>query len=148
MNDGTFLGVRRDPSIIKPVEIEYEESFDKVYTSTLKRTIETGKLLKSKVFIEDPSLNEIDYGLVEGLKIDDINKSFPEIINSWQKNEDPKFPEGECQVDVQGRLLSFIDKLFKKNTTAVITHNVVLRTLLGKIYNQPVANWYKLILDT
>ena len=143
MNDGTFLGVRRDPSIIKPVEIEYEESFDKVYTSTLKRTIETGKLLKSKVFIEDPSLNEIDYGLVEGLKIDDINKSFPEIINSWQKNEDPKFPEGECQLDVQGRLLSFIDKLFKKNTTAVITHNVVLRTLLGKIYNQPVANWYK-----
>ena len=143
LNDGSFLGVRRNPSIIKPIEIDCEVFFDVVYTGTLERTIETGELFKTKELCQNELLNEIDYGLAEGLTLKELNDSFPELVQSWQKNEDPKFPEGECQLDVQGRLLSFIDKLFKKNTTAVITHNVVLRTLLGKIYNQPVANWYK-----
>lgn len=143
-NDGSFLGVRRDPPIIKPVDIQCQDSFDEVYTGTLKRTIETGNLLKSNVFIEDRSLNEIDYGLAEGMKIEDLFEKFPEIVKSWKQKEDPKFPEGECQIDVQNRLLSFINKGVKKNNTAVITHNVVLRTLLGKVYQQPVYKWYKI----
>ena len=144
LNDGTFLGIRRDPSIINPVDIQCQDFFDEVYTGTLKRTIETGNLLKSNVFIEDSSLNEIDYGLAEGMKIEDLFEKFPEIVKSWKQKEDPKFPEGECQIDVQDRLLSFINKGLKKDKTAVITHNVVLRTLLGKVYKQTVDQWFKL----
>jgi hypothetical protein len=39
---------------------------------------------------------------------------------------------------------NFINNGFTKNKTAIVTHNVVLRALLGKVYNQPVYNWYKL----
>jgi hypothetical protein len=89
-------------------------------------------------------LNEIDYGLAEGLTLKELNDKFPELVQSWQKNEDPKFPAGESQLDVSNRLQNFINKGFTKNKTAIVTHNVVLRTLLGKVYNQPVNNWYKL----
>jgi broad specificity phosphatase PhoE len=144
LNDGSFLGVRRNPSIIKPIEIDCEVFFDVVYTGTLERTIETGELFKTKELCQNELLNEIDYGLAEGLTLKELNDSFPELVQSWQKNEDPKFPEGESQLDVSNRLQIFINKGFTKNKTAIVTHNVVLRALLGKVYNQPVYNWYKM----
>ena len=144
LNDGSFLGVRRNPSIIKPIEFVCDDYFDEVYTGTLERTIETGKLLKSKELYQNELLNEIDYGLAEGLTLKELKDKFPELVQSWQKNEDPKFPAGESQLDVSNRLQNFINKGFTKNKTAIVTHNVVLRALLGKVYNQPVYNWYKL----
>jgi broad specificity phosphatase PhoE len=144
LNDGTFLGVRRNPSITKPIQILSEDYFDEVYTGTLNRTVETGELLKAKEFHHDALLNEIDYGLVEGLKVDELDEKFPNLLKSWQNNEDPKFPEGESQLDVSNRLQDFIKKGFTKKNTAVVTHNVVLRTLIGKVYNQQVHNWYKI----
>jgi probable phosphoglycerate mutase len=144
LNDGSFLGIGRNPSIIKPIEIDCDDNFDAVYTGTLNRTIETGELFKTREFCQDELLNEIDYGLAEGLTLKDINDKFPELIQSWQKNEDPKFPYGESQLDVSNRVQSFINKGFSKNRIAIVTHNVVLRALLGKVFNQPVYNWYKL----
>lgn len=144
LNDGSFLGVRRNPSIIKPIEIDCEDYFDVVYTGTLKRTIESGELLKGKERCQNRFLDEIDYGLAEGLTLKSLNDRFPELIQSWQKNEDPKFPDGESQLDVSIRLQNFINKGFTKNKIAIVTHNVVLRALLGKVYNQPVYNWYKM----
>jgi broad specificity phosphatase PhoE len=144
LNDGSFFGVGRNPSIIKPIEIECNEDFDVVYTGTLERTIETGQLLKTKELCQNELLNEIDYGSAEGLTLKELNDKFPELVQSWQKNGDPKFPAGESQLDVSNRLQNFINKGFTKNKTAIVTHNVVLRTLLGKVYNQPIYNWYKL----
>ena len=144
LNDGSFLGVRRNPSIIKPIEFVCDDYFDEVYTGTLKRTIETGELLKTKVVCRNELLNEIDYGLAEGLTLKELNDRFPELIQSWQKNEDPKFPDGESQLDVSNRIQNFINNGFTKNKTAIVTHNVVLRALLGKVYNQPVFNWHKM----
>jgi len=143
-NDGSFLGVRRNPSIIKPIDINCDDYFDLVYTGTLKRTIQTGELLKCKKLCQNGLLDEIDYGIAEGLTLKELNDRFPELVQSWQKNEDPKFPEGESQLDVSNRLHSFINKGFTKNNTAIVTHNVVLRALLGEVYNQPVYNWYKM----
>ncbi len=144
LNDGSFLGVGRNPIIIKPAEIVCDDYFDEVYTGTLERTKETGNLLKSKKLFQNELLNEIDYGLAEGLTIEELRDKFPDLMESWKNNEDPKFPDGESQLDVSNRLQNFIDKGFTKNKTAIVTHNVVLRTLLGKVFNQPVYNWYKM----
>jgi broad specificity phosphatase PhoE len=144
LNDGSFLGVRRNPSIIKPVDFFCDDNFDVVYSGTLERTKETALLLKSKEIHQDELLNEIDYGLAEALTLKELNDRFPELVQSWQKYEDPKFPEGESQLDVSNRLQNFINKNFAKNKIAIITHNVVLRALLGKIYNQPIYNWHKM----
>jgi broad specificity phosphatase PhoE len=144
LNDGSFLGIGRNPSIIKATEIDCNEHFDIVYTGTLDRTVETGELFKTKELCKNELLNEIDYGLAEGLTIEELRDKFPDLIESWKNNEDPKFPDGESQLDVSNRLQNFIDKGFTKNKTAIVTHNVVLRTLLGKVYNQPVYHWYKM----
>jgi alpha-ribazole phosphatase/probable phosphoglycerate mutase len=144
LNDGSFLGVRRNPSIINPLDIFCDDSFEEVHTGTLARTIETGKLLKSKVLYQNELLNEIDYGIIEGITLNELNDRYPELIQSWQKKEDPRFPEGESQTDVSNRLKNFISNTIFKSKTAIVSHNVVLRTLLGNLYNQPVYNWYKI----
>jgi len=144
LNDGSFLGVGRNSSIIKPIEIDCDEYFDEVYTGTLQRTVETGELLRGDEVHQNLLLNEIDYGLAEGLTLNELNDKFPELVHSWKKNEDPQFPEGESQLDVSKRLEKFINLGFTKNKTAIVTHNVVLRALLGRVYNQPVYNWYKM----
>jgi broad specificity phosphatase PhoE len=143
-NDGSFLGVGRNPSILNKDDLFCEDHFNEVYTSTLKRAIETGMLLKYDKLYQDELLNEIDYGLAEGLKIEELGQYFPELIDSWKKKEDPRFPDGENQIDVQERLIKFLSKDFVKGKTAVVTHNIVLRALFGYIYKQPVHNWFKL----
>jgi len=144
LNDGTFLGVRRNPGIIEPLKMNNEAVYDQVFTGTLLRTVETGKLFKTNELNQNSLLNEIDYGLAEGLDLNELNEKFPELIESWKKGEDPKFPDGESQLDVQNRILKFLDIEFTKNKTAVITHNVVLRALLGNTYKFPVNHWYKI----
>ena len=144
LNDGSFLGVRRNPSILNETGVFCKDYFDEVYTSTLKRAIETGRLLRYDEIYEDELLNEIDYGLAEGLKFEELVEKFPHLIELWKNNEDPKFPEGENYSDVQNRLNKFLKKGFSKNKIAIVTHNVVLRVLVGSIYNQPIYNWYKI----
>ncbi len=143
LNDGSFLGIRRDPSIINSNNAQ-ENEFDVVYTGTLKRTIETGLLFNSKFNFQDPLLNEIDYGDAEGLKIEELNQLYPEIVEAWKRNEDPNFPHGESQSDVLQRLNQFLLKGFEGESPAVVTHNIVLRALIGDAYKQPIHRWFRL----
>lgn len=147
LNDGSFLGVRRNPSVDIPINIKCEEEFDEVYTGTLRRSIETAMFLKYDKIFQNELLNEIDYGLAEGLTYSDLDVIYPELIKSWLNYEDPTFPEGECQMDVSRRLQKFLKNGLFKKRTAIVTHNVVLRTLIGNIYKQPVYNWYKLNIN-
>lgn len=143
LNDGSFLGIRRDPSIIN-LNITQKNKFDVVYTGTLKRTIETGLLLNGKFYFQDLLLNEIDYGDAEGLKINELNQIYPEIVEAWKRNEDPKFPHGESQSDVLQRLNRFLLKGLQGESPAVVTHNIILRALLGFVYKQPIHRWFRL----
>ncbi len=144
LNDGSFLGIGRNPSILRPSENAVDDCFDEVYTGTLARTKETGRLLKGKEYYENLLLNEIDYGLAEGLNIEELSERFPELIQSWKNHEDPKFPKGENHEDVKNRLYTFLNNVFSEENTAIVTHNVVLRVLLGNLYNQSINKWYKL----
>ena len=63
------------------------------------------------------------------------------------KGEDPNFPNGgENITSVLSRLNSFLLELFEKidGTTVVMTHNVVLRCLIGQAHNIPKQEWHLL----
>lgn len=151
LNDGSFLGVRRDPEILDvPTEIISNQRFDIIYTGTLKRTRSTGLLLNGSVYFQNSLINEIDYGLAEALTYQELKQKYPSIIDAWAKGEDPNFPDGENQYEVFERLNQFVnEKLMGLSNVniAVVTHNVVIRTLLAKFYQVPVSDWYRLCPD-
>ena len=146
LNDGSFLGVGRNPDILplESNEIPMDE-FDVIYTGTLLRALSTGEKLHGSIKIQDALLNEINYGLVEGLLYPELAEKFPDLVEAWGRQEDPKFPGGgESQQDVLERLEKFIDKMKSENKIAAVTHNVVIRALIGKALDLPMHTWFKL----
>jgi len=146
LNDGTFLGVGRNPDIL-PLESNQipTDEFDLIYTGSLQRTISTGEALKGSNKIQDPLLNEINYGAVEGLLFSDLPEKYPDLVAAWGRKEDPKFPGGgESQQDVAERVVKFISTIKPENNVAIVTHNVVIRALIGNALDLPIHDWFKL----
>ena len=136
--------------MLQPMEAT-AEAYDKVFASTLKRSIGTAECLSSRNTVEiDPRLAEIDYGDAEGLTFGELKRSYPHIVEQWDHGHDPPFPNGERQADVALRLESFLRDVIlplREGTTLVVTHNVVLRVLLGKSLGIPMRNWFRIQLD-
>jgi len=147
LNDGTFLGQKRNPNISISKKIRKKLKFDVVFTSPMKRAIETINLIvKNKKYFIDKDLLEIDYGKAEGLDFKGLKKKFPKITDMWQNGKDPSFPKGESHHDVNLRKKSFIKKIKKINFkySCVITHNVFIRCLIGESFNIDKKDWFKI----
>lgn len=66
-------------------------------------------------------------------------------MDAWGRKEDPKFPGGgESQQDVAERIEKFMAKVNPKYKIAIVTHNVVIRALIGKVLDLPIHAWFKL----
>ena len=149
MNDGTFLGQGRNPGVLVGESPSLPNtSIETVFCSPARRCIETVKSmnLQSKI-TTDERLSEINYGAAEGLTFNELKDRHPEIIQEWSKNGDPNFPDGgESTSDVLDRLQYFINELEgnKSKSILVVTHNVVMRCLIGKAHNIPMKNWHHL----
>ena len=145
LNDGSFLGIKRDPSILNISKKITEYNYQIGYHSELKRSKETIKYFKTNRLIENSLLNEIDYGLVEGLTINQLIDQYPKIIKSWKNGKDPKFPNGESQKDVLKRITEFLNNNLNLNfNSLVITHLVVLRMILFYYLNIDFKNLFKI----
>ena len=147
LNEDTFLGQKLNPNILLSKKIEKKLKFDIIFSSPLKRAIQTIKLItKNKKYLIDKNLSEINYGEAEGLNFKKLKKKFPKIINMWQKGKDPSFPKGESHYDINLRKKSFIKKIKKINFkhSCVITHNVFIRCLIGESFNIDKKDWFKI----
>jgi len=148
LNDGTFLGVKRNPSIEALSKRASDFNYEIGYHSKLLRSIETMSHFNCNVLIESSLLNEIDYGLAEGLTISQLHSKFPDIILKWEEGQDPKFPEGECQNDVLNRVHKFLNNELDVNKDSiVITHLVVLRLILFNYLNLDFKNLFKINIE-
>ncbi len=150
LNDGTFLGQGRDPSIrdaatVRPLPGEWT----RVRSSPARRALETAAaLVPQRPVTHDPRLAEIDYGAAEGLTVAQLAERYPEIVRDWQQGHDARFPDGESHADVLRRLDAAIGDLLRlAGSSVVVTHNVVLRVLLGSRLGLPPQTWYRIVID-
>ena len=147
-NDGSLLGQGRNHDIVNDEIKPLEDNFDYVYSSPLKRAIHTAKNLNpDNVNITiDNRLSEQDYGEAEGLSIQQLQEKFPEMVTRWEQGQDVRFPNGENTGDVENRLFAFLNDLSWESgfPKLVVTHNVVLRCLLGNLLGLAQQDWYKL----
>ena len=149
-----FLGQKINVNIIKKPDIKKFKKikFNVFYSSTLKRAIETCEYFSSgNKIIKNKLLDEIDYGNAEGLDYAQLKENFNYIIKKWNQGGDPRFPDGENLNDVSKRVKKFIllleHKLIKnkqENNILVVTHNVLLRSLIGLSLNLKRNEWYKI----
>ncbi|BFZ08088.1 hypothetical protein BsWGS_11127 [Bradybaena similaris] len=103
----------------------------KVWTSELKRTIQTSR------FIDSPkehwkALNEIDAGICEGMTYEEIQEQYPQdFADRDQDKYHYRYPSGESYQDLVARLEPVILELERQENVMVICHQAVLRCLLA-----------------
>lgn len=146
LNDGTFLGSGRDPALAHAEAVQpYVDRFDAVFSSPLRRAVETARALAPRAAIlVDARLTEINYGAAEGLTIEAFRERFPQTVDAWTRGEDATFPDGEATHDVLQRARAFLGSFGQASGRALaVTHNVVMRVIVADLLGLDVRNAYR-----
>ncbi|MCP2519075.1 histidine phosphatase family protein [Candidatus Aminicenantes bacterium AC-708-M15] len=115
------------------------ENIKVIYTSTLKRTIQTAKPFTKKTSIPIQNikeLREMNMGILQG----HLN-SEPEVrkeLNLMKKNLNYRVPKGESYMDFYKRVSKFMEKILKKHkneTILIIGHNGTNSMILAYLLN-------------
>ncbi|XP_031793128.1 6-phosphofructo-2-kinase/fructose-2,6-bisphosphatase 2 isoform X2 [Sarcophilus harrisii] len=112
--------------------LEEQEIVDlKVWTSQLKRTIQTAESL-GVTYEQWKILNEIDAGVCEEMTYEEIEKQYPEeFALRDQEKYLYRYPGGESYQDLVQRLEPVIMELERQGNVLVISHQAVMRCLLA-----------------
>jgi len=120
------------------------EKIDVIYSSTLKRAIETADIvaeahgLQVKAHVHE--LNEMNFGKIEGLTKEQAMEKYPEMMqerngikySNEEKRMNFRVPEAETYNEVGARALIAIKKIVKENkgkNILIVTHHHVMRIL-------------------
>lgn len=120
--------------------------FDVVFTSVLKRAINTADIISDIIgykgeFIKNEALNERHYGDLQGLNKDDIGRQYgQEQLQIWRRSYDTPPPNGESLFDTQNRVIPYykseIEPLLKSNKNVlIVAHGNSLRSLFMHLEN-------------
>lgn len=103
----------------------------KVWTSHLKRTIQTAEAL-GVPYEQWKALNEIDAGVCEDMTYEEIQENFPEEFAMRDQDKYRyRYPKGESYEDLMHRLEPVIMELERQENVLVICHQAVMRCLLA-----------------
>lgn len=117
-------------------------TFDAFYCSTLRRAMETAKIVAAPHGISDftlmAELQEMSFGRLEGQPYGGKNEVlFADLAKKWTDGVYTDRPgNGESILDVQERAVMAVEKIVRLNpgkTVAVVTHGRLLRVLLSSI---------------
>ena len=122
-------------------------SFDRIYTSTLKRTVETVQPFIDNGFQYEPldGLKEIHWGNKEGIQVDEKESSFyNQVLRSWREGRlTEKMKDGESPEDVALRLRNAFHYILEQKDEKEILicmHGRAMRILLCILLNYPISS--------
>lgn len=130
------------------------ETFDAIYSSDLKRALQTAALVqrgRNIAVIPDARLREIGFGEWEGTCLDDIRTTYPQRFT--QSAQDPTIslaPGGESVSAVAARTIAFaneISGIFPRGNVLVVTHGLALATLICHVEGIPLTEAYRVVPD-
>ena len=103
--------------------------FDRVYSSPLRRAVQTAELLAPGTeIVIDERLIEMDYGPYEGM---DLRSPAPEIMAFFRDFAHTPAPEGVEQLsDVVARTGRFLADVEKEGDILISTHAIAMKGLL------------------
>lgn len=114
-----------------------EDEFDVVYSSPMKRAVETAKIFtKGKKELHlDKRLIEFDFGDWDGKKMDEIMVEHPDVVDPWGKvtRDYVKYAKnGESYEEFNERCGSFLDEMYQKypdKKVLVVAHGRLIRMM-------------------
>ena len=119
-----------------------DQTIHVVYSSTLERAYDTALEIARPRGLEvrrDPRLDEIDQGLWEGMRHDEIMLHHPEKLAAWQDHPiDLRLPEGETLEEVRLRVRAALDDmmlLHQGMVICIVAHSVSMAVVKHELQN-------------
>ncbi|KAI8975606.1 6-phosphofructo-2-kinase-domain-containing protein [Mycotypha africana] len=120
------------PELIKT---NLEEQDLTVWTSTMKRTIETGEQLHYPK-LQWKALDELDAGVCDGMTYEEIEQKYPEdYANRDEDKFNYRYRGGESYADIVLRLEPVIMELERHKNILIIGHQAILRCIYAYFMN-------------
>lgn len=134
---------------------------ERIYTSRQKRALQTAQIAADTLGVAcvvRDGLEEIHFGLWEGLTWAQVEERYPQEFTAWYENRRyQRTPMGESYQDLLDRLLPSLRSLVKEETEAarsgphshsllLVTHSGVIMSLMAYLNNTPfsqMASRYK-----
>ncbi|MEJ2367810.1 MAG: histidine phosphatase family protein [Acidobacteriota bacterium] len=117
---------------------EGAHGIDRIYTSDLSRSFETGRVVARRLGLPEPHcsplLRETHCGEWEGRRIDDLREKEPGTYWNWIDHADVPCPGGESILQVRDRVARFF---FEENglndapTVLIVGHGLLNRMVLS-----------------
>ena len=111
--------------------------FDVVYSSDLRRTMETSKMLSGKQRVEEPRLRERGVGILEGLNVEQIMAEHAEAFRAFRSGDkDHQIEGGESLQIALNRAWTFLEEMPEKHPgaeLAAVSHAGLIRLICKQI---------------
>lgn len=111
-----------------------EERFEAVYTSTLRRTRESARIIAPRLAPRPlAGFNEINFGRWEGLTREEIEARDPELFDLWRvSNGEFHYPDGDRVSDFRARVAATWREILPQAPARVlvVAHRGVISTIL------------------
>ena len=128
------------------------EKIDFIYSSDLKRALVTARTIASRHQLDITTcteLREFNYGKVEGLTFEEIDRLYPEC-SRYLRERDPdlRFPDGESLTELGKRVGKFTERLKEhkaEEAILIVIHSGVLRTLICQLLGIELRHIYQFI---
>ncbi|MEN3012213.1 histidine phosphatase family protein [Dictyoglomus thermophilum] len=132
-----------------------KENFDYIYSSPLKRAIETAiplsKKLNKEILIRENWI-EFDFGEWEGLTVKEVHEKYPIERDLWlYHTEKGKIPKGESFKEAYERLSiekKYILEHHKNHKIAIFTHGAIIRAALYVFLDLPHLGFGKITISS
>lgn len=110
---------------------------DIVYSSSLKRTLQTASYISSVKNLPvntSDSLKEINGGEWEDLTWEELQQRWPDAYHTWDNNPHAHvMPNGESMQEFQDRLMEEVMSIIKENegkNICIVTHGTAIRAMI------------------
>ncbi len=127
--------------------LKNQPAFDAIISSDLKRAIDTAQILLHYIggnIIPNPALREWNLGILEGRNWQELQREYPEIMNSFLNSHvDVEVPGGERRSEMEKRVAGCLDKLASEHAgkrLLLVTHGGALRAIFRHIVGLPARS--------
>lgn len=125
-------------------------NYDEIYSSCLSRSYDTAKIINhlGLEIKKIKELNEIDFGIFEGLKYEDVLTEYPKEIDILTKDwKNYNYISGESPKDFQKRVVGFVNSLDKDKNIIIVTHWGVINAILSWYLSKNLDNYWSFNID-
>ena len=132
-----------------------DKNIDAIYTSPLRRSIETAQKTAKYFHLEIvpvQGLIDINYGDWEGLTFNEVKKRYRDKYAKWEERPDlVRFPNGETLDEVRERSFYAFKDILKENpdkSVLIIPRRVINKVLLCALLDLSNSHFWEIKQDT